>query len=441
MKPAGWVSRLRSGVAWSGVSAGLSQGATLLAQMLVANLAGRETLGRYAVLQSTLVTAAGLAQVCGGVACRKFASEWGRTDPPKCGRILARILASAAAASMAGAVLVALAAEPILRVATGGAAPDQAAALRAGSAYVVFSAIAGSLAGMLAGFERYRPVLAAHAAGFVAQVGLVWLLSGSLGLAGATTGLVAGSAASALLLAALSARELRALGVRLSLGGGREEGRAVLHFVLPGALIAFWSAPSAWVSMMFLARRPDGGTEMALYSAAHGLRLLAMFVPVLLNGVALSVLGERKGSGDREGYARVFRGVLLMNGGYALAAAAFLSAGAPALLKLYGEGFEGARAPLRILAGAVIAETLALTVYLLVQSRGDLWRSLLWVNVPLGLAQMLASCAWSDRWGASGLASAYGLSWSVALLMIIGLVLGRGRTSAEPREAAPPIGG
>ena len=112
------------------------------------------------------------------------------------------------------------------------------------------------------------------------------------------------------------------------------------------------------------------------------------------------------------------------------------SYGAPFLLRMFGRSFDGGHSVLVILMLATIPEALAVAAYQIVQSQSRMWLSLFAVAVPRdGLIVVTAYCL-VPHYGAAGVAWAYVLGWSVALVSILLIVA---RLGLYVRRSPAPV--
>src|SRR5579884_3743945 len=100
--PREFAARLSTGVAWSLLATVCNQGSTFAVNVMAANVLGRETFGRYAIIQSTLAAIAAMASFGLGYTATRFLAEFRATDPARAGRILG--LCSAVALATGGTV-------------------------------------------------------------------------------------------------------------------------------------------------------------------------------------------------------------------------------------------------------------------------------------------------------------------------------------------------
>lgn len=412
-----------------------TQGSTFLANLSISNLLGKEGFGRYALVQSTLVTAAGIAQLCTGLAVRKFVSEHLRSDVGRASRVFGLCLSIAFMGALLASATIVLGArifaEQLLK------SPDLTVALRASAVYVVFAVLGGVFTGFLAGMERYAVLTVGAASAGIAQLLVIRGFAKEAGLAGPLGGLVAASFVGAAILSVSALAGWRRLRAPSPFSGMFSERSVLLGFILPGALIALWSGPSSWLACVLLARGPDGEAQVAFFTAANQYRLVTLFIPGILNGVGVSMLNSHRGEGDAGSFSRTFRWIL----GFNLVYSAVLVGGGYAfsreLLAIFGHEFVDGRPTFLILLVSGAIEVAALTLYLVIQARGDIWRSLCFVNIPMALILVGGSAYLSPRFGSVGLATAQAAGWAFALLIIVVLVLTRRDLAfnAVPRSA------
>ena len=96
---------MRSGVAWISIAAALSQAATLIAGILVANAIGAQRFGTYSFLQSTLMTWSQAAALSSGLLASRYLAAYGKTDAKIAGEIIGYCTAMTAVAGSLGGVL------------------------------------------------------------------------------------------------------------------------------------------------------------------------------------------------------------------------------------------------------------------------------------------------------------------------------------------------
>lgn len=428
-------ARFKSGLLWNLLGAVFTQGGTLAVNVITANILGREVFGQYAFVQSTTLAMSVVAQVATGYTATKYLAEFRSTQKERAGRVLGLCTLVAAGMALVAALSLFLGAGSVAVHALH-APPGLTATLRIAAAAVPFSVMNGLLVGGLAGFEGFRAIARA---GIVS--GTLNMLFGALGarlfgLNGAVVGLAAGYLGQFIVLSFVLRVVARDHGVQIRLRGVWKERSIILRFAIPAAMNGLSTMPAIWLANVWLARQPNGMSQVALYSAATSFRVMVMFVPLLLNNVGLSILNNQRGLGDSRRYARVFWVNFVMVISVAVLAAGGVAVLGPLLLRIFGGNFDQGTAVLRILLLATVPEAVGIAAYQIIQSQEKMWLSLVAVALPRDVSFALLAYKLAPRLGAQGVALAHLTGVSVACLVITGLSWHIG-LHLKPRETTP----
>ena len=422
---------MRTGVAYNLVGAAFNQGSTLLVNLAVANLLGREIFGRYTMLLVTVGSLAALGQLSMGYTATKYVAEFRVIEPAKASRILGLCaIVSGAAGLIAACALAVLApwlAGPIL------GASELAPELRIIAAAVFFTVANGFMTGALAGLESYRTLARAGVASGTIYALLCTVSAWAYGLTGAVAGVTVSALAQCVILAAMLLRESARQGVPLTCRGLSQERAVLLHFALPTSLGALVSQPALWVASALLARQMGGYQQLALFGAANTFRAMVLFVPQAINNVGMSLLNNQRRS-SAQGYRDVFWMNAALTALVAVGTAGVLFLAGGPLLRMFGPDFADGRLVLGLMLGAAVVEAMAVAAYQIVVSRGRIWPSLMLVTAPRDVTLVVLAAMLTPSFGAAGLATAYGAAWILALLGIVVLVVGP--RLAESRAAS-----
>ncbi len=185
--PPALTGRLVTGVGWNLIATIFNQGSTFVIAIIAARILGRLAFGEYAMVVSTLVTVAGLAQLATGYTAAKYVAEFRASDRARTGRVLALCRTTTLATGVLSASALAWGAPWLAAHALN--ASHLALPLALGSVYLLFSTINGYQMGALAGLESYRGLAAAGVVSGVATALAVSLGAWGFGLVGAITGL------------------------------------------------------------------------------------------------------------------------------------------------------------------------------------------------------------------------------------------------------------
>lgn len=412
--------RFGRGVFWNLVGTLFAQGSVFLTAIILARLLGKEVFGELGMIQSTLLTLTSIAQVSTGLTATKYVAEFRDADKARAGRVLGLCSVLTLATGVAATALLLISAPWVAEHML--AAPHLAVSLVISAAFVLFSVMNGYQIGALAGLESYKSISiygallgAAHLA--VCGLGaMLWGLHGALG----------GMALSALLRWGVYGlalhRETAKQGITVQRRDGLRE-REILHrFALPAALSGLTTMPAIWLGNAFLVQQPNGYAEMGLYSAANSLRMLVLLFPILLNNVGLSLLNNRRGGNDLLGYKEIFWVNIRVTLIAVLVGSFVMVVMGSSLLHMFGKNFLAGYSMLLILMLSTVPEALAVATAQVIQSQEKMWHSLLIVAIPRDALLACLAYALVPIYGGVGLASAYAISWFVALVAVIVLV-------------------
>jgi O-antigen/teichoic acid export membrane protein len=426
--------RLARGVAWNGLGILCTQGSTLLVNLIVANILGREIFGKYAVIQNALATLGTIAQLAVGFTATKFVAELRVKDPARAGRIVGLSSILAALSGVVAGMALALGARLVAE--RGYHAPDLAPLLLLASAAVVFSVVNGFHLGALAGLEAYS------------AIGRTGMMNGALNVAlcvsgagfGGLRGLVAALGVSGLVqcvsLRWTLLRECDRAGITVTLKDAHREAGIISRFTVPAALGGLSNMTATWLATVMLVREPSGITEMALFTAANSFRIALLFLPNVVSNVGLSLFNQQRGVGNHAGSRRVFQTTLWMNIAVTCAGALPLALAGPLILRVFGRGFPEGAGTLAILILATPLESAWYSVAHLISSHDRVWPMFVFGVVPRDVVTVLMARTLVPEFGSRGLAAALGCGWLAGLVLLCALK-GR-RAVTTPTESAVP---
>lgn len=415
LAPGSLVGRLMAGTFWSLASSVLNQGGSFASGLVAARLLGQEAFGQFSIVLSTLMSFSLLGQTGLGYSATKFIAEYRSTDTARVERILALGQVLSPCTAIAFSVTLAAAA-PWIAVSWLGS-ERLILPLALGSVFVFFTVVYSYQAGVLAGFERFRELVGPSAVAAGLAVGGVASGAAVGGVGGAVAGLCVAGAARWFLWRRALLTEAETLGIRPATHDWKRELKLVYGFALPATLAGYGMVSSSWYAQALLVRQPRGFTEMADYSAAQSIRLMAMFIPQLVNVVGLSILNNVR----RESTGKDYRSVRMMNIVVLTVAAAtvalVLAFGSRLLLPLFGPDFAQADPRiLWVLLAAAVAESVLIGLFQAVQVSGRMWLSLVAVSLPWQATFAACSTYLVPRLAALGLAVAYFSGVLVALM-------------------------
>ncbi len=413
--------RFGRGVFWNLIGTVFAQGSVFLTAIILARILGKEVFGELGMIQSTLLTLTSIAQVSTGLTATKYVSEFRDVNKARAGRVLGLCSVLTLATGVAATVLLVISApwmaEHVL------AAPHLAVSLSISAAFVLFSVMNGYQIGALAGLESYKSISiygallgAAYLAVCVLGAGL-WGLNGALG----------GMAVSALLRWGIYGvalrREIGKQGITIQRREGMKERKILYRFALPAALSGLTTMPAIWLGNAFLVQQPNGYAEMGIYSAATNLRTIVLFLPVLFNSVAISLINSHKGQKNNKSYTSVFFLNLKLTTVAALIGATSMWVFGEWAIRIFGSDFvsNNVTAMMLLMSISVVFEAIGIAVYQLIQSHEKMWLSFFSIALPRDMLIVVAAYFLTQSYGSAGLAGAYALGCLLALMVKVGL--------------------
>ena len=412
--------RFGAGIVWNFIGTAFLQGSVFLGNIFIARLLGADVFGVYNMVSSTLLTASGLAQFSTGITATRYVAQYRVENKEKAARTLHFLLRLAFLSGCLGTVLVALSSHWLASEVLG--RPVIADHLAAGAAYVLFSVMSGYLTGALAGLEGYRalalisPVQAILHVVFLGAGAWIW------GGHGAIVGLTLSSVSRWILLRWVVMREADRQEIPRHAGTLGRELNILTRFSIPASLAGLSSMPALWLSNIFLVQQPDGYKEMGLYGAAFSLRTVISIFPAIINNVASSILNYQLGIGNEDRYRQLFIVNMLISGFITVVGMTIIAVLGHWILALFGPEFTAAYAVLLLLLLSTVPQTLQDAVYQVIQSRGRMWLSLYFVALPRDVALIVLAYYLTRDYGAFGLATAFTIAWTIALLCTILIV-------------------
>jgi len=411
-------TRLQAGFSWSLAGAVFNSGCTLALNIIIARIVGKEVFGEFGMVQNTMVTLAGIAQLSTGYTANKYVAEFRSVDKNKVGRIIGLCSVISTLTAFI-AVLVLFFGAPFLATVMF-KAPHLSPSLMIATGMVFFAVMNGYQLGALAGLESYGPLAKALFITGSLNIGVCSIGAWLYGL----NGIVAALGVSALLQWLIHRRILKMessiqdINIYSDFQSILQEKVILLKFALPAAISGFVTMPALWLANTFLVSQPDGFGQMALFSAANSMRSLVLFLPLILNKVSMSLLNNQKGLDDDRLYRKVFWSNLIGTVGFVFAGAIVVAFLGPWILSAYGKDFEEAYPVLIVILLVGAFEGITQASYQIIQSQEKMWLSFWSVALPRDGAIVVLAYFLTPHYGAIGLAWAYAAAWLLALVVV-----------------------
>ena len=412
--------RFRAAIGWNLISTAFLQGSVLLGNIVVARLLGPEPFGAYNIVLSTLLTVSGLAQFSTGFTATRYVAQYRSTDKDKAARILRFLSRLSILTGLLGMAFTLVASKWVaINIFGRSSLADD---LMLSAAYVFFSVMAGYLTGAIAGLEGYRSLAWVSPIQGVLHIGLCGAGAWMGGATGALIGLTLSSMSRWTLLSWVLRKECSRQQIPLHGIAEGAERHVLTRFVAPATLAGLSSMPALWISNVFLVQQDDGYKQLGLYGAAFTLRSLVVIFPAIINNVASSLLNYELGTANQSRYRRLFRANILVTGLITASGIAFLVVFGHWLLGLFGAGFTAGYPVLLVLLVSTLPETLQLSIYQVIASRGHMWLSLYGIALPRDVSLIVMAYYLTSLHGSFGLAVAYTLAWTIALFCTAAIV-------------------
>jgi len=407
-------ARLASGAFWTLFGAFLFQGINAIASFVTARILGKTLYGEFGMVVNTLGTLGILAGTSLGSTANRYVAAHRSQDPARAGHILSLCFTAAILCGllMTGAVLwgADFLASKIL------AAPELAHYLRVASPVLILGAISGIQIGALAGFEVFKKT--AQYRGISATIGatITIIATIKLGLVGAVVGLVANSAADAVLCCILFARTSASHGVRWLGASPWVELPVLWEYAIPSLLSGVLAGPVMWAAAAIFVHQPGGYGELGVFNAAGQWRTLIVFIPSAVGTSLLPVLANLYTAGDVRRIIRALKAHIILSAVTSLCIAIPLIAAGRWIMASYGKDYASGWPALTFLAVAAVLQCLNNVIGQALASCARMWTGFL-LN-GLWAVEILVATIFLKHYGAVGLAIAYMVSYLLHTIQV-----------------------
>lgn len=378
--------RIANGTFWSLTGVALGKALVLVASIFCARILGDVKFGELGIIRSTLGMLITLGAAGLGTTASKYIADY-RAKNDNDGIIRIYYLTNYFTISIAFVVtaLAFLFSEQI--AISNFHAPHLKIDIQIGAILLFFSIITATQNGVLAGFERFRPIaLNTLYASIIEGVGIVFgaYLYG-------TEGAVLGYGVSFVFWTLINqysiTRTFHSFGIkkeRTSLSHG--DYQILWKFSLPSALNSILVAPAFWAVKTLLIRY-NGFGDLGVYEAADQWRIIILFIPNAISNILMPIFANVNGSNNKQTYNKVQRLSIILNGSIALALVLFIFFTKDFIMSLYGAGFENPLL-LFVLCASTVFNAMAQVMTLSLISKSKAWTSFvfnfIWALVLIG---------------------------------------------------------
>jgi O-antigen/teichoic acid export membrane protein len=413
--------RIAAGGFWimTGAVAGKTIG--LVTSVILARLLGKERLGEYGMVFSTVAMFQTFAGFGLGVTATKYVAQFRKEQPGRAAGIIRLSLNTSVVTGAFFAILL-FALAPLISAETL-AAPHLTGLVRISSVVLFLIAVDGAQTGILAGLESFRAMAFINT--IYGVLNLVVMVCGALvaGLLGAVIALCVSQFIKFVLNRIILRKETRRAGLTgvVCRTGGLLS--ILWAFSLPALLSGLLVDPVGWASNALLVNQPQGYSEMGILGAASSWYAAITFVPISLTALALPVLSDLLGRGKTDQFSKVLKLKVLLFGALALVAAVPIALLSKPIMALYGASFVPGYRVLEMTAVAAVMVAILSPLSSAISSAGKMWFGLL-LNSIWAVAYLGMCFWWIPEWGALGQVAARTAAYAL-LIALLGMLIWR----------------
>lgn len=417
--------RLISGVIWNLVAMAASRGAALAAMIIVARILGKSEYGELGIIQSTIGMFGTFAGMGLGVTSTRYIAELRVTDSNRVGRIIALTHSVGWITSGLLALLLYIAAPWLASETLSN--PGLTHGLRWATLLLLFTTVTGVQSGTLAGFEAFKEL---------ARIGIIQgvfsfpvILAGVYfgGLEGAVIAMGMCQFLGYLLNLRAVTLFTRQASIHPCYRAAWQEMAVLKQTAIPSMLTGVMVGPIVWWGNTLIVNEPGGYAQLGTFNAVNQWKIMLTFVPAIVGRVLLPMLSNTSSSKSHRLEAFNLLGNWFMVTSIALVLMVF-----PEIISiLYGSEFAGKEfnhsLALMMMVCIILAFKEGIARKLIVGNL--LWwgmlSNLIWAVFFIGGVYLFKSK------GASGLAFAYVLSYTINTIVFIPFYLNRKVVSRE----------
>lgn len=409
--------RMMSGAFWSFTGTALGKFFVFLTGIICARILGKEQFGELGMVRSTIgmfiiVGAGGI-----GVTATRFISLYRKDQQAHAASIYK--LSTRFATTLG--ILTTL----VLLFSAGFLAKDilesakLAFPLAIGCFVLFLSILNSSESGTLAGFEDFRAIAVNTLLGSIVES--VGMIVGAyfFQIEGAIAGFGLGVFALFLANKISALKDMRRSGIN---GKGqtiyKEDWKLIYQYCIPATLSALTVTPVFWLIRSMLVRASNYG-ELGIFEAADQWKVILLFIPGAICQIVLPIMSSIS---DSRTFRRTLMGNLALIGSISATLAVSSWLLAAFIMPLYGKAFTNTM-PLILLAISTIPTALAQILEMTLYSRDKMWTCLTF-NILWGIAAVMLSYLFLHRQqGASGIALAILIAYSLKMICMGGYLL------------------
>jgi len=390
--------RLVGGVAWSVLGTGSSKVLTFVAFILVARSLGEKAYGEFGFVRQTALMFLSFSAAGVGTAATKYIAELLSTDGKRVGRIigLSYLFTFCTAMVISGVLYVAAPwlCEAWLKK------PQIVTEMRIGAVLLFIQTMVATQVGVISGFQNFRGLaVASFISGLFVIPGCV--LGVRLGgTCGALLGLLVCGGLNFVVQSAVIFRSTRKHRLRYDFFGAFRERGILWRYNLPTLLSNLVFIVAYWYCQTILIASPTSAADVGIAYAALDIHVMIQYFPLLAGSVFLPVLSQCSAST----YWKTVRLYLAATLAFTLLSILPVIVFSRSILSLFGSPFMAGVPTLIMICLFLIPYLLNNVFRVVLQSRGDQWRTFLFQAIFAWVAVCVCQILVGMNWGSLGFA-------------------------------------
>lgn len=399
------LKRLLGGAFWSVLGTAVTRAFSLLTNIFIARLLGKEDFGAYGILLSTLDTFWLFGGLALGYSMIKFTAHYAKYNRAKMGRLITAARAMQCISAGTLAMLLVMSSD---RIAAGMLnRPDMASILSLSSLFLFVRTINNYQHGTLIGLGAFSATARINIVTAVIDPIVTLPFIFFLGLVGAMLALTVEAIVIYIYSAIVLQRKYVEHKIVVKWIDRRAWGemRELLSFSIPAFLAGVLVMPVSWLTNAMLVNQPEGYGQLGLFNAANQWRQFIVLIPSAMSAVMLAISADTYAEGPDGSYRRAYRMNVRLTWLYALPAAILIITLGETLNRLYGARYAEAAPMIPPLIATAFFSVINSAASNTVAAAGRMWAevylNLFWAVLLTGFSLWLVPV-----FGAMGLAYA-----------------------------------
>jgi O-antigen/teichoic acid export membrane protein len=348
-----------------------SQGLAFVSMIMIARCFGKEFLGEFGLVKSTIITLTLYAGLGIGMTTTKYISEFLLMDKNRVGRIIA--LGYLITLTLGGifSIVTFLFASWISAVIIN--VPDLENTIRLSALWLFFITISGLQNGVLCGFQDFKNIAKTNI--IIGLLTIPLLLGG--GYFGGIFGIVSGFLIATLLNIIMNGffinTNKKKYNITCDFMHCLYEFRILTAFSLPISMSSFLYGNVMWICYLLLKRQPDGLSEVAIMVVCMQVYNFSTYFVAQTWRVFVTMLSEQFGTRNEKSFWKTIKTSLFINVGSNLVIVILFFLFSSQFMNIYGKTFENGTPALITILIASFFMSLNSVAELIFQCRQHQW--------------------------------------------------------------------